>query len=104
MEKIKGTESSSFGTKGRINHDSSKFYNSKLYSSLNGIDKKIEIKNNVLSADLMNRIFLGSAENMKELPDNSIHLMITSPPYNVAKEYDEDLSLKDYLELIKNSM
>jgi len=31
-----GTESSSFGTNGRINHDSSKFYNSKLYSELEG--------------------------------------------------------------------
>jgi hypothetical protein len=27
----KGTATSSFGTSGRINHDSSKFYNSKLY-------------------------------------------------------------------------
>jgi len=40
---------------------------------------------------------------MKELPDNSIHLMITSPPYNVSKEYDEDLSLKEYLKLLENS-
>jgi site-specific DNA-methyltransferase (adenine-specific) len=40
---------------------------------------------------------------MKELPDNSIHLMITSPPYNVSKEYDEDLSLEEYLTLLKNS-
>jgi len=40
---------------------------------------------------------------MKELPNNSIHLMITSPPYNVSKEYDKDLSLKDYLMLLQNS-
>jgi site-specific DNA-methyltransferase (adenine-specific) len=40
---------------------------------------------------------------MKELPDNSVHLMITSPPYNVSKEYDEDLSLKEYLQLLENS-
>jgi len=24
---------------------------------------------------------------MKALPDNSVHLMVTSPPYNVSKEY-----------------
>ena len=30
----KGTETSSFGTNGRINHDSTKFYNSKLYSNI----------------------------------------------------------------------
>jgi site-specific DNA-methyltransferase (adenine-specific) len=37
-----------------------------------------------------------------EIPDNSLHLMITSPPYNVSKEYDDDLSLKDYLNLLRN--
>jgi site-specific DNA-methyltransferase (adenine-specific) len=34
---------------------------------------------------------------MAELPDSSIHLMVTSPPYNVGKEYDEDLTLGEYL-------
>jgi len=39
---------------------------------------------------------------MDEIPDNSIHLMITSPPYNVGKEYDKDLSLDEYRELLRN--
>jgi DNA modification methylase len=34
---------------------------------------------------------------MKELPDCSVHLMVTSPPYNVGKEYDNDLTLEEYL-------
>ena len=38
---------------------------------------------------------------MHELPDNSVALMITSPPYNVGKEYDEDLSLHDYLRMLE---
>lgn len=38
---------------------------------------------------------------MDELPDNSIHLMVTSPPYNVGKEYDEDLTLEGYREFLK---
>jgi site-specific DNA-methyltransferase (adenine-specific) len=38
---------------------------------------------------------------MGELPDSSIHLMVTSPPYNVGKEYDEDLTLGEYLEFLK---
>jgi len=102
MKRPKGTQTSAFGTNGRINHDSSKFYNSKLYSELG--DKKILDKTeNDLPNDLVNKIILGSAENMKELPDNSVHLMITSPPYNVSKEYDEDLSLKEYLQLLENS-
>ena len=41
MNKIKGTESSAFGTRGRINHDSTKFYNTKLYSELN-VNKLID--------------------------------------------------------------
>ena len=38
---------------------------------------------------------------MDELPDYSVHLMVTSPPYNVKKEYDEDLSLNEYRSLLK---
>ena len=103
MKRPKGTESSAFGTNGRINHDSSKFYNSKLYTELG--DKKVLDKNeNDFPDKLENTFILGSAENMKELPDNSVHLMITSPPYNVSKEYDEDLSLKEYLQLLENSL
>jgi len=37
---------------------------------------------------------------MADLPDASVHLMVTSPPYNAAKEYDEDLSLEEYLTLL----
>ena len=29
--------------------------------------------------------------------------MITSPPYNVSKEYDDDLSLQEYLDLLRNA-
>ena len=38
-------------------------------------------------------IYNADSRNMKEVDDNSIHLIITSPPYNVDKEYDnhEDL-------------
>jgi len=102
MQRPKGTETSSFGTNGRINHDSSKFYNSKLYSTLEGkeVTNKTE---NKLPDEFVNKFILGSAENMKELPDNSIHLMITSPPYNVSKVYDDDLTLKEYLQLLENS-
>jgi site-specific DNA-methyltransferase (adenine-specific) len=102
MVKKNGTETSSFGTNGRINHDSSKFYNSKLYTEVsnNFIEDRTE---NQIPDEYLNRVILGSAENMKELPNNSVHLMITSPPYNVSKEYDSDLSLSEYLQLLYNS-
>jgi len=38
---------------------------------------------------------------MEELPDNSVHLMVTSPPYNVGKEYDKNWTLKEYLDFLK---
>jgi len=98
----KGTSTSAFGTNGRINHDSSKFYGSKLYTELKG--KEITDRSeNDLSSKIRNKLILGSAENMKELPDNSVQLMITSPPYNVSKEYDADLSLQEYLQMLENS-
>jgi len=102
MKISKGTSSSSFGTNGRINHDSSKFYNSKLYNTLDKVIE-VDITENKLPKELINTLLVGSADNMKELQDNSIHLMITSPPYNVSKEYDKDLSLDEYLTLLKKS-
>jgi len=38
---------------------------------------------------------------MAEPPDRSVHLMITSPPYNVTKEYDEDLTLGEYRDFLR---
>ena len=97
-----GTETSAFGTNGRINHDSSKFYNSKLYAELEH-NKIVDSSENTFPQEWINKVILGSAENMKEIPNNSLHLMITSPPYNVSKEYDDVLSLKAYLLLLENS-
>jgi len=94
-----GTKTSSFGTKGRINHDSSQFYNSRLYDGL-AKPKKVEYIESKIPNDLINNVFCKSSEKMDELPDNSVHLMITSPPYNVTKEYDEDLSLEEYIGLL----
>ncbi|GMO54199.1 MAG: site-specific DNA-methyltransferase [Candidatus Endomicrobiellum trichonymphae] len=85
-----------------MNHDSSKFYNSKLYKTLNN-NKNISQEVNNSPSEYLNKIILGSGTNMKEIPDNSLHLMITSPPYNISKEYDEDLSLDEYLELLKQA-
>lgn len=94
--KAKGTVTSKFGTSGRINHDSSAFYNSRLYEELN-IETSIKYFENPIKPELLNRIYCKSSEQMNELPDNSIHLMITSPPYNVTKEYDQNLPLSEYL-------
>ena len=49
----------------------------------------------------MNTIFCRSSEDMAELPEASVHLMVTSPPYNVGKDYDEDFTLEEYLGFLK---
>lgn len=100
-DRKRGTKSSKFGATSRISHDSSGFYNSNLYSKTpknNGV----EIIENPFPDELLDTIICGSSERMWQVPDNSTHLMITSPPYNVSKEYDEDLSLNEYLSLLKS--
>ncbi len=94
-----GTKTSAFGVPGRIGHDSSKFYSGKLYEGL--LDrKKVEYIENPIDPSVLNRIFCKTSEKMDDLPDNCIHLMVTSPPYNVGKEYDQDLSLDEYRGLL----
>jgi site-specific DNA-methyltransferase (adenine-specific)/adenine-specific DNA-methyltransferase len=36
---------------------------------------------------------------LKEVPDESIQLVITSPPYNIGKEYEKKLAIDQYLSL-----
>lgn len=93
------TETSAFGSPGRRGHDSSRFYSSKLYEDLRK-GKKVPDRETHLPKDLHNRIFCQSSEVMDQLPDESVHLMVTSPPYNVSKEYDENLSLTEYLSML----
>ncbi len=95
-----GTQTSSFGSPGRINHDSTSFYASKLYEGLT-TESKGEYVEIPVPSQFLDKIFLKSSDNMEELPDNCIHLMVTSPPYNVGKEYDENLTLQEYRNFLK---
>jgi len=94
-KKAMGTETSAFGSPGRRSHDSSKFYGGRLYEGYRGPDS-VKLIENEVPVKSLDRIFCRSSENMAELPDNSVHLMVTSPPYNVGKEYDDDLTLDEY--------
>lgn len=97
----KGSKTSKFGTSSRISHDSSEYYNSRMYSELAEQEGAPPVPDNPFPTEYENRILLASSENMKEIPDHSVHLMVTSPPYNATKEYDEDLTLKEYLQLLR---
>lgn len=100
IRKRNRTQTSTFGVSGRISHDSRKFYKSRLYAGQSTTKHEPYVEN-AISANFINQIFCKSSEVMNELPDNSIHLMVTSPPYNVGKEYDQDLTLSEYRELLR---
>jgi DNA modification methylase len=97
-----GTKTSSFGVSQRQNHDSSRFYRTNIYSSINVPKLSERYFENSIPDRYINRILCKSSEKMEELPDCSVHLMITSPPYNVGKEYDKNLCLDDYFNLLEN--
>lgn len=54
----------------------------------------------------MNKIFCGDARNMDQIPDNSVNLIVTSPPYNVGIEYDnhnDNLENEEYLTFLNDT-
>jgi site-specific DNA-methyltransferase (adenine-specific) len=99
MTNKKQTRTSAFGTSGRINHDARAFYAGRLYQD-QPQEKKVVFVENPVPKDTLNRIFPHTSEAMEEIPDNSLHLMVTSPPYNVGKEYDQNLSLPEYQSML----
>ncbi len=98
--KRRKTTTSKFGSPGRVSHDASSFYNSRLYDGQQQ-EQTGEARETLLPVQLTDCLVNRSAECLTELPDNCIHLMITSPPYNVGKEYDNDLTLDKYLGFLK---
>lgn len=99
----KRTKTSSFGTVTREGHDSRPFYSKRLYEGRrNGArESTVYVEN---TPDRLDVIHCADARHMRHLPDNSVHLMITSPPYNVGKDYDDDLSLSEYRALLSDVM
>lgn len=35
---------------------------------------------------------------LDQIPDNSMQLIVTSPPYNIGKEYEKKLNIQDYIQ------
>jgi len=101
MTEERGTQTSRFGSRGRISHDSSYFYASRMYGDHPGEDHSRLYHENAIPMGVLDQVLIASSEQMTLVPDSSIHLMITSPPYNARKEYDEDLTLEEYLGLLE---
>lgn len=103
------TSTSSFGASKREGHDSSSFYNRNLYqdgttnlfqpsrAAKPGSARKVSPKP---LAEWADRIYCHTSEDMCHVPDESVGLAFTSPPYNAGKVYDLDLNLEEYLDLI----
>ncbi|MFX0102479.1 MAG: DNA-methyltransferase [Candidatus Hodarchaeota archaeon] len=49
---------------------------------------------------VLDTIIQEDCRQMDVLPDCSVDLMITSPPYNTTKVYDADLTLNEYMQFI----
>ena len=97
------TRTSAFGTTARVNHDASTYYDRELTPKwhIGSPDGKL-LPENKLPQDVANTIFQSSSEDMGAIPDRSVHLMVTSPPYNVGKVYDGDLSVDQHLALLSS--
>ena len=98
------TKTSSFGTSKREGHDSSEFYGRNLHDKFfrepaSAKDLHVVIPKPDAWAD---RIYQESSTNMKTIPDNGVALAFTSPPYNVGKDYDDDMGFEEYLALIRD--
>ena len=51
---------------------------------------------------IIDKIFHKSSENMSELENNSVSLTVTSPPYNIGKDSDLDLTDDEYWAMMEN--
>lgn len=99
--KRKSTKTSTFGVSKREGHDSSLFYNTRLYEDYIINEKSPDIENPI-NNKIMDKILCQDSRKMDNIPDSSVHLMVTSPPYNVSKEYDNDLTMSEYAELLRD--
>ncbi len=55
------------------------------------------------SSTWLDRIICGDARDMRLIPDGAVSLVVTSPPYNVAKNYadhNDDMGLDEYIALL----
>jgi DNA modification methylase len=101
-EEHKGTKTSQFGVSRRENHDASAFYE-RFEPPIISDDEHIDPHRDI------DEIFLGDARSMTEIEDNSVALVVTSPPYFAGKEYELDVgsghvpkSYGDYLGLLED--
>lgn len=93
------TSTASFGTGKREGHDSSEYYSRRMATARDVADIGPLVD---APASIVDRLFCQSSTSMDQIPDNCVALMVTSPPYNVGKDYDEDLDIDEYMQLLRD--
>ena len=103
------SQTKTFGTGKREGHDASSFYNRRIFATNDavgwqeGVHPAITIDGSGMPLSAwVDRIYNESSECMDAVPDASVGLAFTSPPYNVGKDYDDDLDLQSYLDLVES--
>ncbi len=79
-----GTRTSAFGVGRREGHDSSPFYE-RFHAPEISTDATIG------TTAVVDHIIVGDARDMRDVADNSVALVVTSPPYFAGKAYEEAL-------------
>lgn len=97
-EPKRGTSTSSFGVSRRENHDATDFYSRFTVPEISD-DATIG------RTEATDVIHLGSSTHMPQVADNSVALVVTSPPYFAGKDYETDLGKghipKDYVRYLE---
>lgn len=98
----RSTSTSAFGVSRRESHDASGFYRRFTPPDLSSDSE-------VASFRALDKLIVGDARHMDEIPDSSVALVVTSPPYFAGKEYEEALgeggvpaTYLEYLELLRD--
>jgi DNA modification methylase len=93
------TATSAFGVSKREGHDSSAFYTAKMNQAF--ISSREVGDADSIPPHLSNTIHCHDSTDLHFIPNNCVDLVVTSPPYNATKEYDEDLTFDQYLNLLR---
>jgi site-specific DNA-methyltransferase (adenine-specific) len=98
----RSTSTSAFGVSKRESHDASGFYNRFTPPDLSADSE-------VAGHRAIDKLMVGDARRMDEVPNSSVALVVTSPPYFAGKEYEEALgqggvpaTYLEYLNLLRD--
>ena len=82
------TSTRAFGAGARESHDASEFY-ARFTPPIVSDDETVNTLPSAESMGMSDWFVNGDARNMALIPDNSVALVVTSPPYFVGKEYEQ---------------